>query len=410
MNNCEPAEERDPQQPQPTIDAKFTAVGYFRCSTPRRRGIKNNLEYTEPRKRLRQFAKKHKYVLWTPFFDPLGQPEELPFPKRAQLARLADAVENSSQIKTVLVDKRTSLAEDNLVLALLCGYFRSRNVKVVETEAGVDLTADPFLAEALEAAGKDKDTQAREQMQQWEALIRSLKKRLPPGRKRFGADPKRPEENEALTRLRSLNKPFAESKWKIRDGVLETRRSYNEIVRIMNKKKYCTRTGAPWCYNTVLNILGASRRRISRQRAIEDGLLKDVSAEARDAEIPYQVAITRKAWGIYIADSNERTMEARLSEVLAALRDSMKDRRAKDIVWRFTVASIDGSGKKGTVFRCIRAPGDTSEPVITVVMPDERQPLLIGGPESPDRARYRKLPRSPRRDSDVTEVCSEPDS
>jgi DNA invertase Pin-like site-specific DNA recombinase len=60
------------------------------------------------------------------------------------------------------------------------------------------------------------------------------------GRKSYGEDPERPEEQLVLARMLSL-----------RDG----KNGYREIAKILNEDGYSTRTGKPWSRGTVYRIL-----------------------------------------------------------------------------------------------------------------------------------------------------------
>jgi hypothetical protein len=332
--------------------------------------------------------------VWKPFFDPKldsrGQPLEVPLPKRTELAWLALIVKNKfPQFKTMLVDKRTSLTEDNLVLALLCDYFRSLNVTIVEMESGADLTAERSLAQILETAEEKEVRQAREQVRQWKVLITRLKHGSPPGRKRFGSHPERLEEAVVLKRLRALNRVLPVNQWKILKGVLETRRSLHKIAKIMNSEGYRTQTGRLWSARAVSRTLGWTWSRCSRQDAIAKHLLEDVSAAATNVGISCPVAITRKVWNIYIVpfddDKNSgQTIENRLDRLLVAYQKSTAGRTPKDITWLFTPRRT-GFDKKPTTLRCVvRGLGDTREPVVTIMFSFEKSPLSIGiiGPPS----------------------------
>lgn len=208
-----------------------------------------------------------------------------------------------------------------------------------------------------------------------------------PGRKPFGKHPLRPEETATLARLRSLNRVVPESRWKIRNGVLETRRSFHEIARLMNKdkEKYPTRTGRPWSAKTVIKHLGPSRKRYSRHEAIKKGKLKDVSAAARDEGITSSVAITAKAWETLMVHSAMHSKQIlsgdlRLTRLLYKLRRSIADHSPRDITWLFEPL-LDRWGGKPATLRCVaRGLSDTHTPVITVMLPQETRPLLFGLP------------------------------
>ena len=115
----------------------------------------------------------------------------------------------------------------------------------------------------------------------------------------------------------------------------------------------------------------------SRAQAIEDGILVDVSSVAREAGIKFPVAMSRTAWGKYV-------------EVPEGVKCQDEQGRLWDILWMFRCAAAKFSGD--TLFyklyvrshnrerltrqdlvtlKAICGPGDTPEPVITIMLPDE---------------------------------------
>jgi hypothetical protein len=115
----------------------------------------------------------------------------------------------------------------------------------------------------------------------------------------------------------------------------------------------------------------------SRAQAIEDGVLVDVSSVAREAGIKFAVALTPTVWGQYV-------------EVPEGVSCQDETGRLWDILWMFRCAAAKFSGS--TLFfklyvrnhnrdrldsrdlvtlKAICGPGDTPEPVITIMLPDE---------------------------------------
>ena len=115
----------------------------------------------------------------------------------------------------------------------------------------------------------------------------------------------------------------------------------------------------------------------SREQAIEDGVLVDVSTVAKGATIKFAVAITSTVWGKYV-------------EVPKGVRCQDETGRLWDILWMFrcTAARFNGdtllfklyvrNHNRGRLDRrdlvtlkAVCGPGDDAEPVITFMLPDE---------------------------------------
>jgi len=117
----------------------------------------------------------------------------------------------------------------------------------------------------------------------------------------------------------------------------------------------------------------------SRAQAIEDGVLVDVSSVAREAGIKFPVAMTRTVWGKYV-------------EVPEGVQCQDETGRLWDVLFMFRTATLSGriKGDIGTyqlyvrnhnrerldsrdlvTLKAICGPGDTPEPVITIMLPDE---------------------------------------
>ena len=115
----------------------------------------------------------------------------------------------------------------------------------------------------------------------------------------------------------------------------------------------------------------------SREQAIEDGVLVDVSTVAKEARIKFAVAITSTVWGKYV-------------KVPKGVRCQDETGRLWDILWMFrcTAARFNGdtllfklyvrNHNRGRLDRrdlvtlkAVCGPGDDAEPVITLMLPDE---------------------------------------
>ncbi|WP_437567874.1 DUF6573 family protein [Sorangium sp. So ce542] len=114
----------------------------------------------------------------------------------------------------------------------------------------------------------------------------------------------------------------------------------------------------------------------ARRQALEDGLLIDVSATARELGVKIPVAVTSAVWERYV----------KLTP--AAIRaGNGEEGRVWDILWMFRWAALRAKDQSEVLFqlhvvtesitpslvelKAICGPGDDCEPVITIMLPDE---------------------------------------
>ena len=116
----------------------------------------------------------------------------------------------------------------------------------------------------------------------------------------------------------------------------------------------------------------------SRVQAIEDGVLVDVTATAREAGIRFPTAVTTAVWQTLVttpeaAKQRGESEEGRLWDLLWMLRVAIRQMTdAKSDVVYFSVLATDQNGRKlehRLYARC--GPGDEGEPVITVMIVGE---------------------------------------
>jgi hypothetical protein len=114
--------------------------------------------------------------------------------------------------------------------------------------------------------------------------------------------------------------------------------------------------------------------RFTRAQAIEDGMLIDVTETAREAGIAFPTALTAAVWERCVAVPEEAPCQdeaGRLWDVLTVLRFTIARSRGGRQV-NFTVAVRNDARRPWPVqLKAICGPGDSGEPVITVMMPDE---------------------------------------
>ena len=116
--------------------------------------------------------------------------------------------------------------------------------------------------------------------------------------------------------------------------------------------------------------------RYSRAQAIEDGVLIDVTATAKEAGFRYPVALTAAAWARCVAVPPGVACQdeaGRLWDVLTVLRCAIRGSDGGAEV-RFGV-HVRNDNRDSTpplvTLRAVCGPGDQGEPVITVLLPDE---------------------------------------
>lgn len=114
----------------------------------------------------------------------------------------------------------------------------------------------------------------------------------------------------------------------------------------------------------------------TRADAIEDGQLIDVTETAKEAGFLYPVAITQAVWADYVVP-DERARKygqdeaGRLWDILWMLKYAIKKGEGGSTLF-FNVHMIMKEKNKRLVrLKSICHPGDTGEPVITIMTPDE---------------------------------------
>ncbi len=114
----------------------------------------------------------------------------------------------------------------------------------------------------------------------------------------------------------------------------------------------------------------------SRAKALEDGLLVDVTETAKEAGFNFPVALTAAAYGAYVAVPEEVSCQdkaGRLRDILwmlfLAIKQSEADRN--DLRFGLLVRNSDDAPHERVTLKAICGPGDQLEPVMTVMMPGE---------------------------------------
>jgi hypothetical protein len=219
-----------------------------------------NCHFHEQWNPLRTFARANGLTIERRFFDPEGDHENpvrpLSLLQRSKLAKLFLALQ-SSKVRTVLVDNRCRLDDDELVRVFLCKAFMEIGVKVLETGTGTDLTDEGALDAIAGAAIPRQLTTAKKLVASWKRMVTRLQKGSKVGKKPFGVSG---VEAEALARVRELAHVLPKSQWRRRGKTVQKRRSYRQIAAQLNHEGVPSRTGMPWSCSTVYGILKRRKR------------------------------------------------------------------------------------------------------------------------------------------------------
>jgi hypothetical protein len=113
----------------------------------------------------------------------------------------------------------------------------------------------------------------------------------------------------------------------------------------------------------------------TRAQALSDGVLVDVTQNAREAGIRHPTALTRSVWERYVRVP-ERTScqdeQGRLWDVLWMFR--LAALAASDecmVTFQVLVNNDDAEGPRPVTLKSVCGPGDDLEPVITIMLPEE---------------------------------------
>lgn len=114
----------------------------------------------------------------------------------------------------------------------------------------------------------------------------------------------------------------------------------------------------------------------TRQQAIADGVLVDVTETAREAGFVYPVALTQGAWAECVAvpkDDPCQDEAGRLWDVLSMLRFAVKggSGRGAEVPYSLYVQNACGDEPELVTLRAVCGPDDDGSPCITVMLPDE---------------------------------------
>lgn len=127
----------------------------------------------------------------------------------------------------------------------------------------------------------------------------------------------------------------------------------------------------------------------TREQAMEDGVLVDVSPRAKEAGFKLHTVVTRNVWERCVAvpggmESQGQSEEGRLWDVLWIASLAARRRRPEpaegapgENLVTFKVSVVDAQGHDGSPHRTEHeiwlhvGPGDAGEPVLTVMFPED---------------------------------------
>ena len=112
----------------------------------------------------------------------------------------------------------------------------------------------------------------------------------------------------------------------------------------------------------------------TRQQALEDGVLIDVTDMAREASIRYPVAVTTRLWNEFVVplevdEHAGQSTNGRLWDVLYLF--AIYARQCRGTEFRYRVGFVLNGENVVQELKALVGPGDTREPVITIMLPSE---------------------------------------
>jgi hypothetical protein len=112
----------------------------------------------------------------------------------------------------------------------------------------------------------------------------------------------------------------------------------------------------------------------TREQAIHDGVLVDVTKTAKEAGIVYPMALTQAVWADYVEVPEGvscQDEQGRLWDILTMFRFAAKRSPNHDTIQFRVLVKNDDREPQEVTLKAICGPGDTPEPVITVMLPNE---------------------------------------
>lgn len=121
-------------------------------------------------------------------------------------------------------------------------------------------------------------------------------------------------------------------------------------------------------------IFGPIVSTYTRAQAIADGVLVDVSEMAREAGIKHPTALTATVWAQYVQVPEgvvAQDEEGRLWDILNMFRIAAKRSSGSGALLFEVMVRNDNSAPATVTLKAICGPGDTLDPVLTILLPNE---------------------------------------
>jgi hypothetical protein len=109
----------------------------------------------------------------------------------------------------------------------------------------------------------------------------------------------------------------------------------------------------------------------SRKEALEDGVLVDVTEKAKEVGIKHPTAVTSALWSILetFPDGYGQSVKGRLWDTLCLFAVAARKQTGQEV--HFIVSYQQGNGIEETALWGWCGPGDTEDPVITIMVEGE---------------------------------------
>jgi len=130
--------------------------------------------------------------------------------------------------------------------------------------------------------------------------------------------------------------------------------------------------------NNLKELFGEVIYAYTREQAIADGVLIDVSNMAKEARIRFPVAVTGAVWHEYVVPDGElsnygQSEDGRLWDVLWMFSCNAR-KNGSDLMFFDLYFLMNENGKpekKLVTLKAVCGPGDNGEPIITIMKTDE---------------------------------------
>lgn len=112
----------------------------------------------------------------------------------------------------------------------------------------------------------------------------------------------------------------------------------------------------------------------TRAQALEDGEFVDISQVASEVGILHPTAITSAAYELCIAwcyGDASQDEAGRAWDVVWMLQLAMRRAQGSELLYQLYVVEKPGAAARLVTLKAVCGPGDTAEPVVTVMLPEE---------------------------------------